>query len=160
MAELSISPDVIRDALKDFVAAYEPTGASATEVGTVIDAADGIAHVEGLPGVMANELVMFADGRPLVMLLTVKNESLMYRRSSAWIAPGARVLSRSFSFPTVARPAVRRCFRFRAKPRCVVPTARAPPSSGGGWNISPAKMASRSRVSGRRRSTRSFQPAR
>ena len=62
MAELSISPDVIRDALKDFVAAYEPTGAAATEVGTVIDAADGIAHVEGLPGVMANELVRFADG--------------------------------------------------------------------------------------------------
>ncbi|MBT2475531.1 F0F1 ATP synthase subunit alpha, partial [Microbacterium sp. ISL-103] len=62
MAELSISPDVIRDALKDFAAAYEPTGAAATEVGTVIDAADGIAHVEGLPGVMANELVTFADG--------------------------------------------------------------------------------------------------
>ncbi|GAA1842471.1 F0F1 ATP synthase subunit alpha [Microbacterium koreense] len=62
MAELSISPDVIRDALKDFVAAYEPTGAAATEVGTVIDAADGIAHVEGLPGVMANELVVFEDG--------------------------------------------------------------------------------------------------
>ena len=62
MAELSISPDVIRDALKDFVAAYEPTGAAASEVGTVIDAADGIAHVEGLPGVMANEIVVFADG--------------------------------------------------------------------------------------------------
>lgn len=62
MAELSISPDVIRDALKNFAAAYEPTGAVATEVGTVIDAADGIAHVEGLPGVMANELVTFADG--------------------------------------------------------------------------------------------------
>ena len=62
MAELSISPDVIRDALKDFVAAYEPTGAAATEVGTVVDAADGIAHVEGLPGVMANELVTFEDG--------------------------------------------------------------------------------------------------
>ena len=62
MADLSISPDVIRDALKDFVAAYENPGAGATEVGTVVDAADGIAHVEGLPGVMANELVRFADG--------------------------------------------------------------------------------------------------
>ncbi|MER7798041.1 F0F1 ATP synthase subunit alpha [Microbacterium sp. NPDC096154] len=62
MADITISPDVIRDALKDFVAAYEPTGDAATEVGTVIDAADGIAHVEGLPGVMANELVRFADG--------------------------------------------------------------------------------------------------
>ncbi|PZU32372.1 MAG: F0F1 ATP synthase subunit alpha, partial [Microbacterium sp.] len=62
MADLTISPDAIRDALKDFVAAYEPASASATEVGTVVDAADGIAHVEGLPGVMANELVRFENG--------------------------------------------------------------------------------------------------
>ncbi|RRD36604.1 F0F1 ATP synthase subunit alpha [Leucobacter sp. OH2974_COT-288] len=62
MAELSISPDEIRDALKEFAASYEPAAAEATEVGTVVDAADGIAHVEGLPNVMANELVRFADG--------------------------------------------------------------------------------------------------
>jgi F-type H+/Na+-transporting ATPase subunit alpha len=62
MAELTISPDEIRDALKDFVTSYEPDKATATEVGHVIDAADGIAHVEGLPGVMANELIKFADG--------------------------------------------------------------------------------------------------
>ena len=62
MADIAISPDTIRDALKDFAAAYEPTGSAATEVGTVIDAADGIAHVEGLPGVMANELIRFEDG--------------------------------------------------------------------------------------------------
>ncbi|WP_029151014.1 F0F1 ATP synthase subunit alpha [Microbacterium indicum] len=62
MADITISPDVIRDALKDFVAAYEPTGSGASEVGTVIDAADGIAHVEGLPGAMANELLRFEDG--------------------------------------------------------------------------------------------------
>ncbi|MGO1307450.1 MAG: F0F1 ATP synthase subunit alpha [Microbacterium gubbeenense] len=62
MADITISPDVIRDALKDFVSAYEPTGSGASEVGTVSDAADGIAHVEGLPGVMANELIRFEDG--------------------------------------------------------------------------------------------------
>ncbi|MEJ6490413.1 F0F1 ATP synthase subunit alpha [Leucobacter sp. USCH14] len=62
MAELSISPDEIRNALKDFAASYEPTEAGKTEVGTVVDAADGIAHVEGLPGVMANELIRFEDG--------------------------------------------------------------------------------------------------
>jgi F-type H+-transporting ATPase subunit alpha len=62
MAELRISPDEIRDALKDFATSYEPKQAETTEVGTVIDAADGIAHVGGLPGVMANELVRFADG--------------------------------------------------------------------------------------------------
>ena len=62
MAELSISPDEIRDALKDFVKASEPGKAATTETGTVVDAADGIAHVDGLPGVMANELIRFADG--------------------------------------------------------------------------------------------------
>ncbi len=62
MAELTISPDEIRDALKDFVKAYEPGKSSKTEVGYVTDAGDGIAHVEGLPGVMANELIRFADG--------------------------------------------------------------------------------------------------
>ena len=62
MAELTISPDEIRSALKDFVKAYEPGKAVTTEVGYVLDAADGIAHVEGLPGVMANELITFADG--------------------------------------------------------------------------------------------------
>ena len=63
MAELSISPDEIRDALKDFAASYEPAAAEKTEIGTVVDAADGIAHVEGLPNVMANELVRFAQER-------------------------------------------------------------------------------------------------
>ncbi|MEO5535184.1 MAG: F0F1 ATP synthase subunit alpha [Pseudolysinimonas sp.] len=62
MADITISPDEIRSALKDFVAGYKPSGASKTEVGTVVDAADGIAHVEGLPGAMANELLRFADG--------------------------------------------------------------------------------------------------
>src|SRR4051794_37371972 len=62
MTDLSISPDDIRSALADFVAAYDPGKATATEVGTVIDAADGIAHVEGLPNVMANELITFSDG--------------------------------------------------------------------------------------------------
>ncbi|MEY4434505.1 MAG: hypothetical protein RIR16_545 [Actinomycetota bacterium] len=62
MADLKISPNEIRDALKDFVKSYEPAKASRTEVGHVIDAADGIAHVEGLPSAMANELLKFADG--------------------------------------------------------------------------------------------------
>jgi F-type H+-transporting ATPase subunit alpha len=62
MAELSISPDEIRNALKDFVRAYDPTKTSTTEIGYVTNAGDGIAHVQGLPGVMANELIRFADG--------------------------------------------------------------------------------------------------
>ena len=62
MADLSISPNEIRDALKDFASSYEPAQASRTEIGHVIDAGDGIAHVEGLPSVMANELLKFENG--------------------------------------------------------------------------------------------------
>src|SRR3978361_1805880 len=62
MADITNSPDEISDALKDFVKAYEPGKSAKTEVGYVLDAADGIAHVEGLPGVMANELIRFSNG--------------------------------------------------------------------------------------------------
>ncbi|NMW65744.1 F0F1 ATP synthase subunit alpha [Mobiluncus mulieris] len=62
MAELSISPQDIKSALDEFVESYEPSAATAEEVGYVTEAADGIAHVEGLPGTMANELLRFQDG--------------------------------------------------------------------------------------------------
>lgn len=62
MAELTIKPDEIRAALDSFVNSYEPATSAAEEVGTVTLAADGIAQVEGLPGVMANELLKFEDG--------------------------------------------------------------------------------------------------
>ena len=62
MAELTIRPEEIRDALDSFVQSYDPGTASREEVGRVSEAADGIARVEGLPGVMANELLTFQDG--------------------------------------------------------------------------------------------------
>ncbi len=62
MAELTIRPEDIRDALKRFVAEYEPEAASREETGIVAQAMDGIARVEGLPSVMANELLEFEDG--------------------------------------------------------------------------------------------------
>ncbi|HEX8496292.1 MAG TPA: F0F1 ATP synthase subunit alpha [Actinomycetales bacterium] len=62
MTELTIRPDEIRDALDSFVQSYEPGAASRDEVGRVTEAGDGIARVEGLPSVMANELLRFADG--------------------------------------------------------------------------------------------------
>ncbi|OLT28548.1 F0F1 ATP synthase subunit alpha [Kytococcus sp. CUA-901] len=62
MTELSIRPEEIRDALDSFVASYEPQAAASQEVGRVSDAGDGIAHVEGLPSAMTNELLEFADG--------------------------------------------------------------------------------------------------
>ncbi|MGN6333281.1 MAG: F0F1 ATP synthase subunit alpha [Motilibacteraceae bacterium] len=62
MTELTIRPEEIRDALERFVDSYQPEAASREEVGTVTEAGDGIARVEGLPSVMANELLRFEDG--------------------------------------------------------------------------------------------------
>ncbi|MDR1427481.1 MAG: F0F1 ATP synthase subunit alpha [Bifidobacteriaceae bacterium] len=62
MADLTIRPEAIRSALDAFVADYEVPSAEVEEVGRVTLAGDGIAQVEGLPGVMANELLTFADG--------------------------------------------------------------------------------------------------
>ncbi|MDR2257430.1 MAG: F0F1 ATP synthase subunit alpha [Arthrobacter sp.] len=62
MADLTINADDVRNALNDFAKSYEPDAAQRVEVGHVVSAADGIAHVEGLPSVMANELVRFEDG--------------------------------------------------------------------------------------------------
>ena len=62
MTELSIRPDEIRDALDSYVRSYEPGVAAREEVGRVTDAGDGIAHVEGLPSAMTNELLQFEDG--------------------------------------------------------------------------------------------------
>ena len=62
MTELSIRPEEIRDALDTYVQSYEPGAASREEVGRVSDAGDGIAHVEGLPSAMTNELLEFEDG--------------------------------------------------------------------------------------------------
>ncbi len=62
MTELTIRPEEIRDALQRFVADYKPEAASKEEVGTVAEAADGIARVAGLPSAMANELLEFEDG--------------------------------------------------------------------------------------------------
>jgi F-type H+-transporting ATPase subunit alpha len=73
MAELTIRPEEIRDALAHFVQEYEPEGASREEVGTVIECGDGIARVEGLPSAMANELLEFENGvRGLALNLDVR----------------------------------------------------------------------------------------
>ncbi|GID25578.1 F0F1 ATP synthase subunit alpha [Paractinoplanes brasiliensis] len=61
MAELTISSDEIRGALERYVSSAT-NEVTREEVGIVSDAGDGIAHVEGLPSVMANELLEFEDG--------------------------------------------------------------------------------------------------
>ncbi|HME48887.1 F0F1 ATP synthase subunit alpha [Mycobacterium sp.] len=61
MAELTISADDIQGAIEEYVASFESDTAR-EEVGTVINAGDGIAHVEGLPSVMTQELLEFHGG--------------------------------------------------------------------------------------------------
>jgi len=62
MAELTIRPDEIKDALSRFVSSYTPEAASRTEVGRVLECGDGIARVEGLPSTMTNEILEFEGG--------------------------------------------------------------------------------------------------
>ncbi|BBY52905.1 F0F1 ATP synthase subunit alpha [Mycobacterium koreense] len=61
MAELTISADDIQGAIEEYVDSFSSDTAR-EEVGTVIDAGDGIAHVEGLPSVMTQELLEFPGG--------------------------------------------------------------------------------------------------
>jgi F-type H+/Na+-transporting ATPase subunit alpha len=61
MAELTISSDEIRSAIETYTSSYSPE-ASREEVGAVIDTADGIAHISGLPSAMSNELLEFPGG--------------------------------------------------------------------------------------------------
>jgi F-type H+/Na+-transporting ATPase subunit alpha len=61
MAELTISADDIQSAIDEYVSSFT-ADTSREEVGTVMDAGDGIAHVEGLPSVMTQELLEFPGG--------------------------------------------------------------------------------------------------
>jgi F-type H+/Na+-transporting ATPase subunit alpha len=62
MAELTIRPEEIREALDRYVSGYTPDTTTREEVGTVVTSGDGIARVEGLPSAMANELLEFENG--------------------------------------------------------------------------------------------------
>src|SRR4051794_10834441 len=68
MTELSIRPDEIRDALREFVDSYEPGSGEREEVGRVTETGDGIARVEGLPRTMTNELLEFEGGVAVLAL--------------------------------------------------------------------------------------------
>ena len=92
MTELSIRPDEIRDALQKFVSDYKPTADKAEEVGIVSDASDGIAHVEGLPSAMANELLEFEDGTlGLALNLDVREIGVVVLGDFAGIEEGQKV---------------------------------------------------------------------
>jgi F-type H+-transporting ATPase subunit alpha len=92
MAELTIRPDEIRDALARFVADYEPGTSSAEEVGTVVECGDGIARVAGLPSAMASELLEFEDGtRGLALNLDVSEIGVVILGDFSKIEEGQQV---------------------------------------------------------------------
>ena len=92
MAELTIRPEEIRDALDRFVTSFSPETASRDEVGTVVTSGDGIARVEGLPSAMANELLEFADGtRGIALNLDVREIGVVVLGESEGIEEGSTV---------------------------------------------------------------------
>jgi F-type H+/Na+-transporting ATPase subunit alpha len=92
MAELTIRPEEIRDALERFVEAYEPGTASTEEVGAVVECGDGIARVSGLPSAMANELLEFEDGtRGIALNLDVREIGVVILGEFSQIEEGQRV---------------------------------------------------------------------
>jgi len=92
MAELKIQPNEIRDALANFVKAYDPGTAARDEVGTVSQAGDGIARVEGLPSTMANELLQFENGTlGLALNLDVREIGVVILGDYAGIEEGTSV---------------------------------------------------------------------
>ena len=92
MAELKIQPNEIRDALANFVKSYDPGTAAREEVGTVSQAGDGIARVEGLPSTMANELLQFENGTlGLALNLDVREVGVVILGDYAGIEEGTSV---------------------------------------------------------------------
>src|SRR3982750_843450 len=89
MAELTIRPEEIRDALDRFVQNYPPDLSSREEVGTVVTSGDGIARVEGLPSAMANELLEFENGTQGIALnLDVREIGVVVMGDSEGIEEG------------------------------------------------------------------------
>ncbi len=92
MAELTIRPEEIRDALDRFVSNFSPETASRDEIGTVVTSGDGIARVEGLPSAMANELLEFANGTQGIALnLDVREIGVVVLGESEGIEEGSTV---------------------------------------------------------------------
>jgi len=93
MAELTIRPEEIKDALSRFVSSYTPDAASRTEVGRVIEAGDGIARVEGLPSSMTNELLEFEGGlRGIALNLDLREIGAVLLGEFSHIEEGQEVL--------------------------------------------------------------------
>jgi F-type H+-transporting ATPase subunit alpha len=91
MAELTISADEIRSAIQSYVTEYS-ADVSREEVGSVTEAGDGIARVEGLPSVMTNELLEFESGvRGLALNLDVREVGVVVLGDFSGIEEGQQV---------------------------------------------------------------------
>ncbi|TWF78787.1 ATP synthase F1 subcomplex alpha subunit [Pseudonocardia hierapolitana] len=91
MTELTISSEEIRSAISSYVSSLE-TDTSREEVGIVTDTGDGIAHVEGLPSAMTNELLEFPGGvRGVALNLDVHEIGAVILGDYAHIEEGQQV---------------------------------------------------------------------
>ncbi len=92
MAELTIRPDEIREALEKFVTNFSAEAATREELGTVVVSGDGIAKVEGLPSAMANELLEFENGtKGIALNLDVREIGVVVLGDSEGIEEGQPV---------------------------------------------------------------------
>jgi F-type H+-transporting ATPase subunit alpha len=91
MTELTISSEEIRSAISSYVSSLE-TDTTREEVGLVTDTGDGIAHVEGLPSAMTNELLEFPGGvRGVALNLDVHEIGAVILGDYAHIEEGQQV---------------------------------------------------------------------
>jgi F-type H+/Na+-transporting ATPase subunit alpha len=74
MSELTINATEIADALRKHVTSFSPT-TSKEQVGRVLEVADGVARVQGLPGAAVNELLEF-EGGTLGLALNLDEDSI------------------------------------------------------------------------------------
>ena len=88
---MAVRPEEITSILKEQIAQFG-ADVTATDVGTVIDAGDGIARIHGLSNVMANELVEFPNGlMGLALNLEEENVGVMILGDYSHVKEGDEV---------------------------------------------------------------------
>ncbi len=91
MAELTIRPDEIRDAIARHVEDYSPE-TTREEIGRVVETGDGIARVEGLHSAMTNELLEFEGGlRGLALNLDLREIGTVFLGEGSHVEEGQPV---------------------------------------------------------------------
>ena len=92
MAETTIKAEAIRRALDSYIQSFKVAATATEEIGYVTSSGDGIAHVEGLPSAMANELLEFANGvRGIAINLDEREIGVVVLGSSEGIEEGSEV---------------------------------------------------------------------